>query len=118
MSPGHLSVTVRLRILRRHGIEARASALAEAAIIHRQRMDARRGKLRSQRLPRLAGGVAHVQEQHRRTRLLGRVVGGFQRRAVTGGQRDIARRRRVAATAGTLVRRSTNGTARKNIVAS
>ena len=89
-STGQLEDPSRLRVLRRHGVEARATALAEAAIVDRQGADSCGGQLRSERLPRHACRVAHVQQQHRRARLAGGVERCLQGRAVGGAERHVA----------------------------
>ena len=63
-------------------VGARAAALAESAVVNRQRMDAGRRKLRRQRIPRSTRRVAHVQQQHRRSRLGRGVIRGAQFRSV------------------------------------
>ncbi len=83
-----------LRVLRRQAVETLTTALAESSVIDRERMNPRRRELRRERIPRPPCRVAHVQEDHRRARLRGRVVRRFELDAIGRFHCHLARRRR------------------------
>src|SRR5262245_61596689 len=71
-------------------LEARTAALAEAAIVDRQRADAGGAELPGDRLPRRARRNAHVHQDYGRTGPVGREVGRLQAGAVRRGDVDVA----------------------------
>ncbi len=77
-----------LRSVRSQRVEALTSALAEPPVIHGQRMNPRGRELRRQRGPCGARCAAHVEQEHRRPRRRGGMIGGLQQCAIRGCQGD------------------------------
>src|SRR5579871_3333486 len=73
----------------RGAIVAWAAALAEAAIVEGESVDAGVGELLRDGLPRFARRVAHVEEKHSGAGLGGRVEGGAQLGAVGRGNVEV-----------------------------